>query len=124
MHHLYPQALLTTAHQATPLPGSGAGGWRRQERLSERLKRTLGYGLSYIKHDPEHSLEIELPFLQRVFTGGFSLLPVMLRDQSPHVAQALGQALGEVLAGANALLVASTDLSHLHPGRSPDCWIP
>jgi hypothetical protein len=115
MHHLYPQALLTTAHQAyaTPL-GQVLVDGAAQERLSERLKLTLGYGLSYIKHDPEHSLEIELPFLQRVFTGGFHLLPVMLRDQSPHVAKALGQALGEVLAGANALLVASTDLSHFY----------
>jgi AmmeMemoRadiSam system protein B len=38
----------------------------------------------------------------------------MLRDQSPQVTRALGQALAETLAGTNALLVASTDLSHFY----------
>ncbi len=52
--------------------------------------------------------------MQRVFPGGFQLLPVMLRDQSPSVAQALGQALAETLSGMNAILVASTDLSHFY----------
>jgi len=115
MHHYYAQELLTTAHQAyaTPLGQVMVDG-KAQQQLSECLKQKLGYGLSYVKNDPEHSLEIELPFLQRVFPGGFQLLPVMLRDQSPQVTRALGQALAETLAGTNALLVASTDLSHFY----------
>ena len=116
MHYPYAQALLSTAHQAyaTPL-GEVLVDHQAQEKLSQGLKERLGYGLAYIKNDPEHSLEIELPFLQRVFVKGFQLLPVMVRDQSGRVAQALGQALAETLIDARAVLVASTDLSHFYP---------
>jgi AmmeMemoRadiSam system protein B len=71
-----------------------------------------------VSRDREHSLEIQLPFLQRTLAGPFKLLPVMVRDQSPRVAQALGEALAGVLRGRTALLVASTDLSHFYPLRA------
>lgn len=115
MHQPYSQPLLTSAHQAyqTPL-GSILIDHVAVSNLNGRLEQKLGFGLTAVRNDAEHSLEIELPFLQRVLKGEFLLLPVMVRDQSPHVGQALGEALAEVLAGRNALLVASTDLSHFY----------
>lgn len=71
-------------------------------------------GLNRVERDDEHSLEIQLPFLQRVL-GRFKLLPVMMGDQSLPACRALGEALAGVLRGKRALLVASTDLSHFHP---------
>ena len=62
--------------------------------------------------DPEHSLEIQLPFLQRVQREEFLLLPVMVRDQSERAARALGASLATILQGRKAVLVASTDFSH------------
>jgi MEMO1 family protein len=82
--------------------------------LDVLLKSELGFGLSPMSRDKEHSLEIELPFLQRALTGNFKLLPVMVRDPDPEVARGLGLALAQVLKGKNALLVASTDLSHFY----------
>lgn len=115
MHHPYFQPLLTSAHQAyaTPL---GAIPLEKTilAELDEALKKRLGYGLSPVRNDPEHSLEIELPFLQRALSAPFSLLPVMVRALQPKVSQALGEALAEVLQGRQALLVASTDLSHYY----------
>jgi AmmeMemoRadiSam system protein B len=70
-------------------------------------------GLSYIDQDQEHSLEIQLPFLQRVL-GQFSLVPVMMGDQSEAACRQLGAALVKALEGKKALLVASSDLAHLH----------
>ena len=70
--------------------------------------------LTRVGFDAEHSLEIQLPFLQ-VALGEFRLLPVMMGDQSLAMCKLLGAALGRVLAGKNALLVASTDLSHFYP---------
>jgi len=67
-----------------------------------------------VAYDQEHSLEIELPFLQRALVGEFKLLPVMARSQSANVSQQLGAALAETLRGKNALVVASTDLSHFY----------
>jgi len=115
MHYPEASRLLTTAHQAyeTPLGPIPVDG-EALHALDEKLHPS-GLNLSFIRHDPEHSLEIELPFLQRALTNAFRLLPVMVRDPSPPVAQALGQALASVLAEKSALLVASTDLSHFYP---------
>jgi hypothetical protein len=89
--------------------------------LRAELAAALGLSgdlaLVAIRRDREHAIEIELPFLQRVLGEGFTLIPVMLRDQSPRVARALGLALGKVLraAGHRALIVGSSDLSHFYP---------
>jgi AmmeMemoRadiSam system protein B len=70
-------------------------------------------GLTLLDQDGEHSLEIQLPFLQHML-GEFALLPVMMGDQSLSACQQLSAALVKVLAGKDALLVASSDLAHLH----------
>lgn len=70
-----------------------------------------------IRNDTEHSLEIELPFLQRALTDDFNLVPLMLLGQSYSTAQSLGKALADLIqaAPASTLLVASSDLSHFKP---------
>jgi len=121
MHYPYPGPLLTSAHAAyqTPL---GEVWIDRQavETLNSYLRTELGYGLSAVRNDPEHSLEIELPFLQRVLLVPFQLIPVMVRDQTVPVARALGKSLAKVLAGKKAVLVASTDLSHFYSRKQAD----
>jgi AmmeMemoRadiSam system protein B/AmmeMemoRadiSam system protein A len=61
----------------------------------------------------EHALEVQLPFLQ-VALGEFKLIPIVMGDQSTHVVEALGAALGELHGEREILIVASTDLSHFH----------
>ena len=121
MHYPSAYPLLTTAHSAydTPLGQLEVDGEILQA-LDIRLKDRLGSGLVSVRNDSEHSLEIELPFLQRAISEPFHLLPVMVHDASLRITQALGQALAEVLAGQNALLVASTDLSHFYPRQLAD----
>lgn len=118
-HNYAPQPLFTTAHAAymTPL-GIVPLDTQALLELDVILKSELGFGLSPVAHDREHSLEIELPFLQRALTGDFKLLPIMIRAQEPEVAHALGLALAKVLQGRNALLVASTDLSHFYDQKT------
>ena len=118
MHYAYPSALLTTAHQAyqTPL-GAILIDQVALDKLDSNLKEELGLSLTRVRSDPEHSLEIELPFLQRILKEGFRLLPVMVRDVKPHVTRGLGRALAKTLQGCNAILVASTDLSHFYPQK-------
>jgi len=115
MHQPYYETLLTTAHSAyeTPL-GRVPVDSDIIARLDSRLRTSLGYGLTPVAYDHEHSLEIELPFLQRALGAGFKLLPVMVRSQSAKVSQQLGADLAETLQGTNALIVASTDLSHFY----------
>lgn len=116
MHYPSPYPLLTSAHQGykTPL-GELMIDHQMIETIHLELQRTLGFGLTPVRNDQEHSLEIELPFLQRSLRGDFLLLPLMVRDPEAEIAQALGKALAKALSGRNAVLVASTDLSHGKP---------
>jgi AmmeMemoRadiSam system protein B len=68
-------------------------------------------------HAREHSLEMQLPFLQRVAPDA-TILPLLMGNQTAATAEALGEALAVVLPGRRALLVASTDLSHYHDAAS------
>jgi AmmeMemoRadiSam system protein B len=115
MHHPYREAMLVTAHDAysTPL-GNLPVDRSMVNKLDEILLSDLGFGISPIYEDPEHSLEIVLPFLQRTLKGEFHLLPIMLREQTPRVAETLGHSLAKILKDKNSLLVASTDLSHFY----------
>jgi MEMO1 family protein len=123
MHHPYSESILSSAHQAytTPL-GSITIAEETLAELDQNLQKRLGFGISRIRRDPEHSLEIELPFLQRVLPNPFQLLPVMMRDQNLEVARALGAALAEAVAGQDAVLVASTDLSHFYPQKTAEVF--
>jgi AmmeMemoRadiSam system protein B len=115
MHSMAPAPVLTSGHEAyeTPL-GTIPVDRAAVQTLSEALEKRSGLALYPLRNDREHSLEIELPFLQRVL-GEFRLLPVMILDQSQSTAEALGRALAQTLAGRKALLVASSDLSHFYP---------
>jgi AmmeMemoRadiSam system protein B len=65
-------------------------------------------------HVREHSLEMQLPFIQRVAPGA-RILPLLMGFQTPATSRALADALATVLGGrTDVLLVASSDLSHYH----------
>lgn len=60
-------------------------------------------------HKGEHSLEVHLPFLQRVLAPGWTVLPLVVGDASPtDVADVLERCWG----GPETVIVASSDLSH------------
>ena len=116
LHALAHGEVLTSGHSAystplglVPLDQSGLA------EFEKLIKARAQIEVQSIVRDQEHALEIELPFLQRTLPDGFSLLPVMLRDQSQRVTQAVGEALATVLAGKKSLIVASSDLSHFYP---------
>jgi len=113
MHDYHPEMLLGSGHQAygTPL-GTVPVDQAALRRLDERLEAEIGRPLTLVRNDTEHSVEIELPFLQRALRGEFRLLPVMVRGSRPEVVRGLGRALAAVLRDRAGLLVASTDLSH------------
>ena len=99
-------ALPAVAHFATPL-----GIVEIDAEASAAVRRLPQVCDSALAHADEHSLEVQLPFLQRVL-GDFSLLPLVVGDAS-------GEMIAEVLdllwSGPETLLVVSSDLSHYHP---------
>jgi len=112
LHYPYPYTLITSLHSAyaTPL-GEVPIDVPAQRALEAALQRH-NQTLTGIAQDPEHALEIELPFLQCAISADFTLLPVMVRSEQAGVCKALGQSLADALSGRRALLVASSDLSH------------
>jgi len=116
LHHPHLSQVLTTGHDAygTPL-GSIPVDQTLLQRFETKLIEDGGIEVTYVRNDGEHSVEIELPFLQRILTQPFQLLPLMLRDQSRPTVEAVGHALGKVLRDQSAILVASSDLSHFYP---------
>lgn len=84
-----------------------------QEALTA-LKPLRQVVVSAAAHALEHSLEVQLPFLQSVL-GPFKLLPLAVGDASPgEVAQVLDTLWG----GPETLIVISSDLSHYLPYRA------
>jgi AmmeMemoRadiSam system protein B len=108
-HHPYSAAIITSGHDAYQTP---LGTVPIDREALDTLRKTVP--IDAVRDDPEHCLEIELPFLQRTL-GAFRLIPLALLDQSLDMATKLGEALADLLADQKALLVASSDLSHFHP---------
>ncbi len=71
--------------------------------------------LSAFGHRDEHSLEVQLPFLQVIFGKDMSIVPVVIGNQSRENIEELGRIAGELFSDDNILIIASTDLSHYHP---------
>lgn len=110
-------ALFGPAHYA-PLRGaavSTARAWRTPlgaVPLDEELRELVvaaGAVSDEAPHVPEHSLEVQVPFLQRLAGEGFRICPVVVGVSRP--AQTAGL-MAAVL--PHALVVVSTDLSHYH----------
>jgi hypothetical protein len=75
------------------------------------LSRRDGFTIFNNAHAREHCIEVQLPFLQRTLSG-FRLVGVLMTDFSPANCARVATALAETLRGRNALLVASSDMSH------------
>lgn len=116
LHSPIPGRIASTAHRAysTPL-GAIEVDQSTLQQLEDMLQKAGDLKIARVAHDREHSLEIELPFLQVALEQPFKLLPLMLRDQSEATARSVGAALAETLRSRAALIVASSDLSHFYP---------
>jgi AmmeMemoRadiSam system protein B len=68
-------------------------------------------------HRREHSLEMQLPFLQRVHPA-LPIVPVLIGFQTRETIEALAGAVVDAFAGRRPLLVASTDLSHYFDAKT------
>ncbi|MFB6267155.1 MAG: AmmeMemoRadiSam system protein B [Halodesulfurarchaeum sp.] len=97
---------------ATPLGDVPIDEEARETILSASSMATL----DEVAHRGEHSIEVQVPFLQYLFAD-VAILPICLTRQDESVADDLGDALGQVLAEASGsvVLVASTDMTHYQP---------
>jgi MEMO1 family protein len=67
-----------------------------------------------LPHLPEHSVEVEIPFLQ-VVLGDFKIVPIVMGNGSLASCEELARAIAASVGTKRVLIVASSDLSHYHP---------
>lgn len=120
-----PKTILILGVRHAPRGESAAilssGAWRTplgDVAIDEELASTLRASCSLLKedevaHSTEHSLEVQLPFLQ-VLAPGFRFVPVALGTVRFEDLVSVGEAIGRVLADANeeVLLLTTSDLNH------------
>lgn len=103
---IYPQGGFRTPLGVVPIDAEFS------KKLMERRKEIK---LIPEAHAQEHSLEIQLPFLQTVLKS-FKLVPIVMEPYwSWETCQAVASGIAEIAKGRKVLLVASSDLSHFHP---------
>jgi AmmeMemoRadiSam system protein B len=84
------------------------------EELAKKIKKLSKTVVDIPEaHLQEHSVEIQLPFLQ-VALGDFSFIPLVMGDQGAHTCQELARAIYEAARGKKILIVGSSDLSHFY----------
>lgn len=111
------------AFQGVSLYGQGAyetplGRVLVDEELACQMRRISSIIIDFPEsHLREHSLEIQLPFLQ-VVLGDFSFVPLVMGDQDAVTCKMLADVIARVAGDCRILIVASSDLSHFHDYRN------
>ena len=111
-HHIRFDGVAVAAHGAFQTP---LGRVSIDEEIAGRLVAHGGKIVDDMRpHREEHSLEMQLPFLQHI-VADLRIVPVLMGSQERGEAEMLARALIGALEGSDALLIASSDLSHYHP---------
>jgi len=71
-----------------------------------------------VAHAHEHSIEVQLPFLQHLFNGQFGIVPICMMMQDEGTSEEVGRAIAEAAAKKDVVIIASTDFTHYEPQRS------
>jgi len=71
-------------------------------------------------HMSEHSIEVQLPFLQYLYGSAFRFVPISFLMQDLESSREVGQATAKALTGKNAVIIASSDMTHYEPQKSAE----
>jgi len=69
-------------------------------------------------HRFEHSIEVQIPFLQYLYSSDFKIVPICFLMQDLSSAREVGQAVAKVLTNKNAVIIASSDMTHYETQES------
>jgi MEMO1 family protein len=70
-----------------------------------------------LAHRYEHSIEVQLPFLQYLYGNSFKIVPICFLMQDYDSAVEVGRALEEVVNATNTVIIASSDMTHYEPAK-------
>jgi len=107
----YASAVQTAGAWRTPLGDLPIAG-----EVAQAIAAALpGFDTEASAFGAEHSLEVQLPFLQHLYGDTVTFAPVMMSQQTSGAAETLGKALASALEGRDAVVIASTDMTHYQP---------
>ena len=81
------------------------------------MQETSIIDIDEMAHRYEHSIEVQLPFLQFLFGNNFKLVPICFLMQDYESAVEVGRALEEALDTTNTVVIASSDMTHYEPAK-------
>ncbi len=104
----------------SPLAIMNFGAWRTplgdveidRETSNAIVKEAKIIDVDALAHRYEHSIEVQLPFLQFLYGSKFKIVPICFSMQDLESATEVGSALSRTLEDENAVIVASSDMSH------------
>lgn len=70
--------------------------------------------LDFFSHTKDHSLEVQVPMLQKIYPR-FKILPIILIDQSYEMVKELGPAVAKIAQTKKTMIVGSSDFTHYEP---------
>ncbi|NHJ03561.1 MAG: AmmeMemoRadiSam system protein B [Candidatus Heimdallarchaeota archaeon] len=82
------------------------------ESIVEKITKQPHFRADTAAHMMEHSIEVQVPFLQYLYGSDVNIIPICMKDQSPETCERIGSVLPKVLAEYDYCLIASTDMSH------------
>jgi AmmeMemoRadiSam system protein B len=91
-----------------------------EEIANQIMRETRFTDVNDVAHRFEHSIEVQIPFLQYLYGDEFKFVPISFLLQDLKSAVEIGEALGKILANVNALVIASSDLTHYEPQAKAD----
>jgi AmmeMemoRadiSam system protein B len=89
-----------------------------REVADELIREARIVDVDEVAHRFEHSVEVQLPFLQYLYGDSFKFVPVCFGMQDLDSAIEVGRALVEVMDGRNAVVIASSDMTHYEPQKT------
>jgi hypothetical protein len=73
-----------------------------------------------VAHVREHSIEVQLPWLQYLYGSRFRFVPICFLMQDFESSREVGLAVAKALKNKNVLVIASTDMTHYEPQKSAE----
>ncbi len=86
------------------------------DAASELSKISNIVDLDFFSHTKEHSLEVQVPMLQEVYSK-FKILPIILIDQEKNAAEEIGEAVATISKQKNSMIIGSSDFTHYEPNE-------
>ncbi len=88
------------------------------EMANKITDETSVIGVDELAHRYEHSIEVQLPFLQFLYGNAFKIVPICFLMQDYDSAVEVGRTLAEALDATNTVVIASSDMTHYEPAKT------